>query len=60
MLTRKHKPVHRIEQGVRFNDSRPEMKEEEETRWVFCDDHNGNSWFYNTETQEIRERDNNS
>jgi len=61
MLTRKPKPMpRRIEQGVRFTDSTPEMREEEETRWVYEDNTNGNSWYFNTETQEIRELDNNS
>lgn len=45
----------RIETGVRFVDSAPEMREEEETRYIFEDDSNGNSWYFNTETQEIRE-----
>jgi len=60
MLTRKPKPLpRRIGQGVRFTDSAPEMKEEEETRYVFIDDSNGNAWYFNTETHEIREKDNN-
>lgn len=50
----------RIEQGVRLVDSAPEMREEEETRWIFEDNTNGNSWYYNTETQEIREINHNN